>query len=158
MESPTGKQELLNLIRAEHAALEASIAGLTYEQLSAPGATGGWSAKDVLAHVTWWELRTLEKVNGQAAPFNQPGEDQETAVNRVNDTVYREHRDQSAAEIRAAFDASFLRVTESLNGFSEEHLLANLEGIAQDTYGHYPEHTAALQAWRAKEHTKPGGA
>jgi hypothetical protein len=139
---------LLDLVRAKRAAFESSTLGITDEDYLLPGVAGHLSVKDILAHVTWWELRMLQQLNGDTSSLRQDDEDSDTAVNRVNRVVYAEHRDQALAEIQAASHASFQRVLESLTGFTEEHLRANLDTIAEDTYEHYEEHTADIRAWR----------
>jgi uncharacterized protein (TIGR03083 family) len=147
MQSPASKQQLLALVRSAWSTLDAGIAPLSDEQLSRPGVAGNWSVKDILAHVTWWQLRMLLKLNNEGEAFALPGEDHETTIQRINDEVYREHRDQSPAEIKAAFYASFQRVMQGLSGYAEEFLLAHVEDIAADTWDHYAEHAASIRDW-----------
>jgi hypothetical protein len=150
MELPASKEQLLQRIRSERAGLDAVIAGLPDDRLSEPGVTGDWSIKDVMAHVTWWELRTMSKLNGDAAVLEEQGEDPEETVDRINERVFAEHHDQPVIELKAAYGASFRGLMESLTGFAEPHLLANLDTIAADTYGHYAEHREGIQAWLAQ--------
>ena len=54
------KSELLKAIEVEHSALERSLAVLTIRQMTARGVTrGGWSAKDILAHLTEWQQMNI---------------------------------------------------------------------------------------------------
>jgi uncharacterized damage-inducible protein DinB len=53
-------QKLLALIDKTWTALLSSFEGLTPEQMEQPGASGAWSIKDILAHVTTWEAESLE--------------------------------------------------------------------------------------------------
>jgi uncharacterized protein (TIGR03083 family) len=145
MQIPASKQELLELIRAEWSALDARVAPLSDEQLAAPRLAGSWSIKDVLAHITWWQLRMLRRLNNEQLPFALPGETHETTIQRINDEVYQEHSGQSPAEIKAGYYASFEHVMESLAGYSEEFLLAHREEIQGDTWDHYAEHNAAIR-------------
>lgn len=149
MAVPVTKEQIIERIRTERAGLEAAIAGLSEQQCLLPGAAGHYSVKDILAHVTWWELHALEELNRTADPVNT-GADAGAAVDRINQSVYEEHRDQPFEQILAASHASFQRVVESLAGFTEDHLLANLEDIAGDTYGHYHEHAVDINGWRSR--------
>jgi uncharacterized protein (TIGR03083 family) len=142
---PTTKAQVLERIRAERSAFDALLAGVSDERLARPGVSGGWSIKDILAHVVWWELRTLEKLNREVTPLEQPGEDHEAAIQRVNQAVYEEHWDQPSAAIRAAFPASLMRLVEGLEGYTESFVLAHEQDIAMDSYDHYPEHVEAIR-------------
>ena len=51
-------------MRAEHARLEALLANFSDEELVQPGRFGEWSAKDMLAHITFWEHRLFAYVHG----------------------------------------------------------------------------------------------
>src|SRR6266851_4694999 len=54
------KQQFLTKLDLAWTGLEASCAGLSEAQLSEPGVSGDWSAKDVLAHVSTWEGEALK--------------------------------------------------------------------------------------------------
>jgi hypothetical protein len=54
------KQELLNEIRRERSALDDALMLLTLRQMTKGGVTrGGWSVKDVLAHLVEWQQMNL---------------------------------------------------------------------------------------------------
>jgi Mycothiol maleylpyruvate isomerase N-terminal domain len=147
MQEPTDKAQLLDRIRAERAALDDSVAGMADERLAEPGVAGHWSAKDILAHITWWEQRTIEKLRGESTPHDQlGGEDNDQKLDLVNDQAYREHRDRPASDVRAAFHASLQTIVEALAGLDEQSVLASLDFIADNTYRHYPEHVAQIHA------------
>ena len=55
------KQELLSEIRLERAALDDALAPLTPRHMTMAGVTkGGWSVKDVLAHLVEWQAMNLD--------------------------------------------------------------------------------------------------
>ncbi len=54
------RQRLLKQLDKQWVAFKESYAGLTGAQLTAPGAAGDWSVKDILAHVTTWEEEALK--------------------------------------------------------------------------------------------------
>ncbi len=139
-----------DLMRAEHARLEALLAGFSDVELVRPGAFGEWSAKDMLAHITFWEQRLIAYLNGARESLIQPGEDEQVAIDRINAGVLAANRDRPLAEVRAAFDDSYqqtLRLVESLSGedLADEEFFGLVAG---DTFGHYREHIAMLEDWR----------
>ena len=52
-------EEVLQLMDRERAAFDAAHSILSRERLVAPGAAGVWSAKDIVAHVTWAEREMI---------------------------------------------------------------------------------------------------
>ncbi len=155
MQPPASKSHILQMVRSEASAFEALVAGLTDTRLEEPGVTGQWSVKDILAHLTWWQLRMLKKLDNQQPPFGLPDEDHEETIARINDEVYSAHRDQQAAEARAAFLAANRHVQETLAGYAEEFLLAHTEDIAADTWDHFAEHRHSIEQWLARAPGRP---
>ncbi len=152
MEEPATREQLVKRIQAERAVLGSSFAGLTAAQLDVPGVAGHWSVKDVLVHVAWWEQETAAKLQGAVTAHDQlGGEDNEAQIDRVNDSVYRDHRTTPATQVAATFDAALMRLLQALSGLDDDAVLANLEFVAENTYRHYPEHAAQIGAWRARE-------
>ena len=54
------RQQLLNKIDEAWAMLHQAYFDLSDTQMTEPGVTGDWSAKDILAHVTIWEEEALK--------------------------------------------------------------------------------------------------
>jgi hypothetical protein len=52
-------RQVLERLAAAWTDFEESYAGMSDEQLLVPGVQGGWSARDIIAHVTWWEEEAL---------------------------------------------------------------------------------------------------
>lgn len=136
-----------DVMRAEHARLEALLANISDEQAVQPAAFGEWSVKDMLAHITFWEQRLIAYIEGAKESLVQPGEDEQVAIDRINAEVLATNRDRPLTEVRAAFDSSYqqvLRVAESLG--AEELADPEMYGLfAGDTFEHYREHIAMLE-------------
>src|SRR5262245_23587754 len=62
--NPKTQAALLEKIRSERARLEQSIAMLSEAQLTQPGVVGESSVKDIMAHLTVWEQRLIQRVTG----------------------------------------------------------------------------------------------
>lgn len=134
-------------MRAEHAQLEAALAGISDEQFVRPGAFGEWSVKDILAHITFWEQRLLAYFNGARESLIQPGEEEQVAIDRINAEVFTANRDRPLAEVRAAFASSYQQTLALADALSAEDLAdEELFGLfAGDTFEHYREHREMLE-------------
>ncbi|MDP9310914.1 MAG: ClbS/DfsB family four-helix bundle protein, partial [Chloroflexota bacterium] len=64
MAEPETKAALLARIAGEHKQLEQTLDRIPTAQLVEPRLQSGWSVKDVLAHITWWERRMVQLVQG----------------------------------------------------------------------------------------------
>ncbi|HEX6289618.1 MAG TPA: DinB family protein, partial [Herpetosiphonaceae bacterium] len=107
MNAPNARADLLARIRSEHTRLEAMLARLSDDQMIQPALDEGWSVKDLLAHITWWEQRMLQLLQaaarGEKAPaLLQPGEDWDVAIDRLNAATLAASRDQSLSDVRDA--------------------------------------------------------
>lgn len=72
------KKELLSEIAFERGALDDVLASLTPRQMTRPGVTrGGWSVKDILAHLVEWQRMNLSwyaaGLRGQEPAMPAPG-------------------------------------------------------------------------------------
>ena len=144
-----GKPAILEKVGAGYVAFDAVIAALSLDELAVPGLSGGWSAKDVLAHVVYWQLRLLRLLDDEALPFSLPGEDDQAALNRINAEVYSQNRNRPASEILAAYRVSRDRVLAELRAKPEAVLLQHLDPIRWNTWEHCEEHAASIQEWLA---------
>jgi hypothetical protein len=164
MEIPVDKIQLLEWITASRAELDAAIAPLTDAQMTAPGTEGELSIKDLLAHVSWWERRTMRALayaaRGDAPPKLAAEGEGESGVNRVNAETFVANRARTLDDVRAEYAQSGRDLLAALKGYSEADLFDE-EGftrilefpalylIAGDTYLHYPDHVASIRAWLA---------
>jgi len=144
------RAELLRSTREQHDRLAAQLAGLSDEQLTQPGVTDDWSAKDHLAHLTWWARRVIDMLGGAPDPVDalgltDPSEDQ------INAAVRERSRERSLAEVRAAFDTSYQDMLRFVAEVPEETLTARYGWISGNSDSHYAEHQAMLEAWRARQ-------
>jgi len=144
------------LVRLEAAwnAFRESYAGLSDEQLQAPGVEGEWSVRDTIAHVAWWEeeaLRHLPVVlSGGRPPRYSTAYGGIDAFNRL---MAEQWRPLSLTEVRDRAEATHRRLVAYLRGVPPEELGAETRfrrRLRLDTYGHYPGHAEAIRAWRER--------
>jgi uncharacterized protein (TIGR03083 family) len=154
------KRELLDFINKERAALEATLTGLTPEQMAAPGVTGEWSVKDILGHIAMWESRLVTTLYAieRGVP---PRLTRSSEVDKINAQSYAEQRARPLERILSDFHAVHVQLLKRLDAVRERDLTDPkrfnwMEGepleklIAGDTFEHYAEHRPAIEAWRVR--------
>jgi hypothetical protein len=148
------KEQLLDQLDTAWNDFEISFTGLTNEQLLIPNVTGQWSVRDIIAHVTWWEEETLKHLpvireGGRTVRYSiaYGGIDAFNALMTAKrrhlslEQVLRQHRDVHA------------QLTEYVRDAPEELIKRESRfrrRLRFDTYGHYPVHSNAVRAWRAR--------
>ncbi|HLY32140.1 MAG TPA: DinB family protein [Ktedonobacterales bacterium] len=147
------KYEIIEQIRATHQPLEEALAALSEEQMTEPGVNGEWTVKDMLAHITWWEQHLLRRLrSGQDDVYTEAAlanTDGRTLTDQTNAQVFAANQSRPLEAVLSEFQTSYLELVNTLSSMAEE-ALANDEiydAIGADTFRHYPEHTAMLQAW-----------
>jgi hypothetical protein len=150
------KAQVLALIEERHAALTAVLAGARDEELVRAGAMEGWSIKDILAHITWWEgwmLRILRgDVEATAELAMMIGVEGDALIDRMNAATFAAQRDRALVEVRVAFDASYQAAKRAVADLPDETLARYQRIVAANTWEHYEEHTPMVRAWRERQH------
>lgn len=155
---------IVSRIEAAHARFLHAIARLTDAQLQAPVLENGWSVKDVLAHLAFWDGRLLHAVEPEGGPqafrlappliADIPWDEQ--WLETVNERIYTLNRDRALEDVRAEFDATrrrLLAVAASLSAHDvyDPGGLSALLGepfapMLLGAYEHYDEHSETLEA------------
>lgn len=122
------KTKLLRVID-DGRAHERELVALVVEEPA--NADGTWTAKDHLAHLSWWRrrsARTLEAVRtGGEMP---PAVDEDDNV--TNAQIYAETKDRSAADVKAEAESSWTAVRNVVEASAEDDL-AKLHPERKDT-------------------------
>jgi hypothetical protein len=146
------KGQVLNKIERAWATFKESYAGLTDEQLVAPGVTEDWSVKDILAHVSAWEDETLKHLPHVLQGVRPPRYSVlYGGIDAFNAQMTEQKRRLSLSEVMKQLDETHLRLVEYVQSTPEEQLTSETSfrrRLRLDTYGHYPIHTRAIREWR----------
>ncbi len=170
MDVLTPKDEMLQIIAAEHAAWQALLAAIGEDRMALPGAAGpDWTVKDVVAHLTAWRRRSCDRMEAALAqtplappPWPaDPDEDSPDGTDRINDWFFQAARRQSLAEVLAESEAIWARLESLVRALPEAALQAPqpLAGVPDRPLGpavlngsleHLHEHVGMLatQGWR----------
>jgi len=152
MDKPT----LLIAIHETHAAFAAAADALDEKALAgaAPG-MDGWTRKDVVAHVEWWNGHSSDVLAGVRSGVDPyPGDDEPWDPDAWNARILAENRDRSSVDVLAGEAAAFERLVAAVEGATDEELFAEdphpwLDGTAAETVEadstlRWPEHVPHL--------------
>jgi hypothetical protein len=128
----TTKAELLAEIEHAWTTLNEALDHLTEAQMSVPQDAQGWTVKDHLIHLTFWERSVIFFLQGQ--PRHQGLGVEETLYlqgndNEINAAIYRQHKDLSVSETLAQFRSTHQQLLKALQPLTDADL--------QKPYSHY---------------------
>lgn len=146
-------QRLLNRLDAAWAALTDSYAGVSDSELVEPSVVDDWSVKDILAHVTAWEEEALKHLPLIIAGGTPPRYAAQGGIDAFNARSTEAGRRMSLAEVLRRRDETHARLLDFIRNQPEGTFGSQTRArrrLRLDTYGHYPEHTEAIRAWRQR--------
>ena len=150
------KAALLARIHAERSRFERVVAGVAPERLTEPVLPGGWSVKDVLAHVAWGEREAVGVLRHRALAgsglWDLPEDERNAAV-------VAESRSRDVEDVRRDHRAAFRDYVTEIAALSDDDLNEpdRISGLAARIPGwrpwrviydpgHYDEHARAIEA------------
>ena len=149
------KREVISRIKAERARWNELVAQVDDDRMLKPGAGGGWSGKDIVAHVIWYEREMVGMLKSRVLAGSNLWE---LPVHERNAAVHDEIKSLTLQEVRAWADRIFPELIEQLELLPEEAYVdaayfehmprewAPWKVIAGNTFKHYPEHSNAIRA------------
>jgi hypothetical protein len=154
------RDELLADLADGHEDLLQAVAGLSEEAAAQDGVMAGWSAKDLLAHVTAWEAELL-KAMAQARAGKRPAYADVTAADEtaLNEKWRKEFKKKPLAKVLDDLGEVHKQMLRQAGKLDEAELndparfawtggqtLAAV--IADGAPAHKREHAAQIRAWR----------
>ena len=130
---PRSKPELLERMRAGREEWDALIAQIPETTLTAPVLAGGWSVKDLIAHVAAYEKWTAAQIRAATedrAPTNmelygveEMAPDPEGwDIDRQNAAIYAQYKDMPLTEVVAFSGAAFGDLVAAIEMVSAEDM------------------------------------
>ena len=157
------KNKLLLRVHTEYDFADRTLALVPATRMDEPGVCGHWSVKDLIAHLTSWEQRTLrwldEAESGTKLTVPEAGFGWHE-FDRLNDVYYQRNRQLSLDEIVADFHATRQTMLARIEQFSEAELAGGgkfaglfidspADAIEGNTSHHYELHLAQIRGWLA---------
>jgi hypothetical protein len=152
------RTELLSHMDAGRARLETALARVDADELAAPVLHDGWSIKDMLYHLGFWERRaanlyeTLRRGDTPVTPRS------DAEMDDLNARAYSAGQERGPDEVRSEETAAYLALRQIAETAPEADLFdparfSWTEGrpfyhwIEGNSYGHYDEHLPEVMAW-----------
>lgn len=157
--SSVDRRELLREMQAGRARLEVALFGLRDETLLLPGLNGGWSIKDLLAHLAFWQKRVGDIYLGLVIGDMSNLEGTDLSIDALNALVLERNHLTPLVQVRENESWAYQALMRLAAAAPEEHLFDPqrftwtrgrpfVEWITGNTCEHYDEHLPALLAWR----------
>jgi len=144
-------KKLLQRLDAAWAAFMESHAGLSDARLTEPGVAGNWSVREILAHVTTWEVESLKHLpliisGGQPPRYVTYG-----GIDAFNAQTTEQRRALALSDVRSQLVDAHRRLIDFIQRVPDDQLVAESRfrrRLRLDTYGHYPKHAKSIWEWR----------
>ncbi len=119
------------------------------EQMLAVGVTPEWSAKDLLAHLAYWERAAAEQVRALNAGTWSPKKRTREEVRRINREVAKANRATPRRLLREEFNLARSEIVSALrvapDEMEETSPLARI--VSSQCVRHRGHHLAQLRGW-----------
>ncbi len=159
----TDKAAIVAALQASHAQMQAALADLDAAAMTQAGATGHWSAKDVLAHIAAgndWLADEVERASRGERPDWAEIKRQKAAGLFDNETRntydYEQSKDRPLAEVLDWWQQSTVRLVAAVEAAPESVLTSSDWWTDKSALGasiwteHEGEHAQELSAWAAQ--------
>jgi hypothetical protein len=162
---PISKKQLLAEMQSEQVAWLALLDEIGEENMTQPEVAGGWSIKDIVAHITGWRRRTVLRFRAALDPTVDmtpywPAElDEDDEVDQINAWIYKANRDRPLADVLNDSREVFQQLVAEVSALSDEQLndpqrFPWLEGerlTGAFIFGHFhEEHEPDMRAWLSR--------
>ena len=162
MGTSLSKTQFLAEMRAEQANWEALLDEIGEAHMTQPEVAGGWSIKDIVAHLTGWRRRTVRRFQAllhHDPDFSPPWPPELREDDDINAWIYEANRDRPLADVLSESREVFQQLLATLAAFPEEELqnLPRIFGLEEEPvsgrllFAHFhEEHEPDMRAWLAK--------
>src|SRR5262249_37288304 len=102
MGTTLSKTQLLEELQQEYAYWQALLDDIGEAHMTQPDVAGGWSIKDIVAHLTGWRRRTIRRLQAmlkQETAFTPPWPPELQEDDEINAWIYESNRDRPLAEV-----------------------------------------------------------
>jgi uncharacterized protein (TIGR03083 family) len=152
----TTTAELIESVRREWAVWDAFVAGLDPARLTEPTNAAGWTIKDVIAHLTWFERETVALVRSREFVGSELWL---LDTHERNAAIFAANRDRILDDVRAENQVTRIALLSALATLSDADLdapercppmpaeLMPIQILEDNTWLHYEAHRERLEAW-----------
>ena len=159
MGTTISKTQLLAELNNENAYWLALLDDIGEANMTQPEVAGGWSIKDIVAHLTGWRRRTVRRL--QAAlnhepDFTPPWPPELQEDDDINAWIYESNRDRPLADVFSDSREVFQQLVDAIDAFPDDALqdpqyIKWLQGeplSGKIFFSHFhEEHEPDMRAW-----------
>jgi hypothetical protein len=165
---PESKTELLERMRAGRGEWDALIAQIPDSVRTEPALAGGWSVKDLIAHVAAfenWTAAQIRAANEGRAPTDRelygveemPPDFEGWDIDRQNAAIYAQYKEMPLAEVMTFSSQAFADLIAAVEAVPEDDIASTgaqtwtedktlLEIVPGQCYAHYEQHADELRS------------
>ncbi len=153
------KMEFINTLKQAREEWDALMAQISEARMEQTGATGKWSVKDVIAHVTWVEREIVPVMRTYVLAGSELWELSDYERNEI---VYQRNRDRSLQEIMSDERQAYANLLEAVQTLDDADLnepqryrhmpqdWIPWQLFAGNSFDHYRDHMTSLREWLAR--------
>ncbi len=155
------KAELLATLREKRAEWDVALAAVPHERMTEPGVAGEWSVKDLVAHLSMFELWYADRLdeNLRGVRYTPVETDWSLSFDERNALNYQKNRDRDLEDVLDESRSAFRRLLAGVESNDEAFLIEPQQFpgapgpivvwqmLRGDVYDHYGEHIASIRAW-----------
>ncbi len=159
MGTTLSKTQLLAELNQENADWQALLDDIGFTNMMQPEVAGGWSIKDIVAHITGWRRRTVSRFQAalnHETDYTTPWPKELQDDDEINAWIYESNRDRPLADVLSDSREVFQQLVDAINAFSDDELqdpqrIEWLQGeplSGKFVFSHFhEEHEPDMRAW-----------
>jgi hypothetical protein len=159
MGTTLSKNQLLAELNQENADWQALLDEIGEANMTQPEVAGGWSIKDIVAHITGWRRRTVSRFQAalnHETDYTTPWPKELQDDDEINAWIYESNRDRPLADVLSDSREVFQQLVDAIHAFSDDELqdpqrIEWLQGeplSGKFVFSHFhEEHEPDMRAW-----------
>lgn len=159
MGTTISKTQLLAELHNEIAEWQALLDEIGEANMTQPQVAGGWSIKDIVAHLTGWRIRTVRRLQAilhHEPDFTTPWPPELQEDDEINAWIYESNRNRPLADVLSDSRKVLQQLVDTIDAFSDDELhdpqrFQWLEGqpvSGKFIFAHFhEEHEPDMRAW-----------
>ena len=168
MGTTISKARLLAELNNEKAYWQALLDDIGEANMTQPEVAGGWSIKDIVAHLTGWRRRTVRRFQAtlnHERDFTPPWPSELQKDDEINAWIYESNRDRPLADVLSDSREVFQQLVDAIDAFSDDELhdLQHIEWLEGEplsgkiVFSHFhEEHEPDMRAWLVRVQSQEG--
>lgn len=140
--TPKGKTEAMRTLDERWSTLLETLDGIPADRAAETGACGKWSVKDLVAHIAFWDGQA--EISAQRQALGEPPRELDWSA--LNEREAAASANRPYGEIWEELTTTHERVRAALSQLPA----LDPKAVGEDTFDHYEEHRAEIQAWRER--------